>query len=112
MKIKLMGRASQVVYRGTTAVFVFESQKVPALPEGLPEWPEHPITYTVYMATKQWRKVMGERSVSDLIIIEGYGFYDPELKAISVLATNLKLKPPDRPRPPARPTYTPRMRYL
>lgn len=110
-----MGRASQLVRRGNTLVFVVESQKVPTLPEGLPEWPESPIAYTVYMAEKQWRKVMGERSVSELIIIEGYGFYDQELKGISVLATNLKLKPPDRPRPPMRQspptTYTPRMRY-
>ncbi len=102
MKIKLMGRAGQVTHRGTTVVLAMESQKIPVLPEGLPEWPDTPVTYTVYLAEKQWHKVMADHPTNELIIIEGLGFYDTELKCISILAHNLKIKPPDRPRPQER----------
>ena len=70
-----------------------ESNKVPALPKGLPTPPAAPTKYTVYIAAKQWRKV--EQAIADpedVLIVEGFPTMDAEARAIAVFATNTTTK--------------------
>ena len=62
-----------------------ESNKVPALPKGLPTPPAAPTKYTVYISSKQWKKVAEAiRDPEDVLIIEGFPTIDTQASAIAV----------------------------
>ena len=93
MKLTLIGKPGKVIEKGTCFIMSMESQKAPALPKGLPTPPETTTTYTVYIASKQWRKV--ESVVSDpddVLILEGYPQLDAKTGSIAVFITNSTTK--------------------
>jgi PHAX RNA-binding domain len=91
VKITVIGRPGKIVDRGTCVVTIMESTRIPALPKGLPTPPATPTTYTVSIASKQWKKV-AETIIADpddLLIVEGFPTTDPHASAIAVFATNI-----------------------
>ena len=93
VKITVVGRPGKVVDRGQCIVTVMESNKVPALPKGLPTPPAVPTKYTVYIGSKQWKKVAEAiRDPEDTLIIEGFPTMDAEIGSIAVFATNTTTK--------------------
>jgi hypothetical protein len=93
MKIKMVNRPGKIVQREGTVIMVMETRKVPTLPGDLPTPPEGGVPYTVYIDEKQWKKVAGVvENPQDALVIEGYCFYDAELKGLAVLAQNVVSK--------------------
>jgi len=93
VKITLIGRPTQVIERGEVVLLGLQSGKAPSLPKGVPAPAETPTTYVVYVARKQWAKVAEEiKNPEDVLIIEGYPAYDPQLKAMGVHTTNISTK--------------------
>ena len=93
VKITVIGRPAQVLERGDVTIVALRSEKVPALPKGLPA-PANPTTdYAVFIAKKQWQKVaQAAQNPQDLLIVEGYPTVDPRFQGITVLATQATTK--------------------
>jgi hypothetical protein len=94
VKITLVGRPGQIVEQGRCfLISMQQAAKIPPLPAGLPLPPAEAIgatNYTVYIASKQWRKVAEAiTDEEDSLIIEGLPFLDTEHQAIAVLASNV-----------------------
>lgn len=87
-KLTLVGRPGKVVERKEFVVTSMELKAAPSsLPKGLPVPTSTRAVYTVYIATKQWRKVAELiRDPSDVLIVEGHCMPDPESGGIAVLA--------------------------
>jgi len=93
VKITVVGRPGKVVDRGESVVTVMESTKIPSLPKGLPTPTSTTTKYTVYIASKQWRRVAESiRDESDVLIVEGFPTIDPQAGSIAVFATNTTTK--------------------
>lgn len=90
VKITLTGRPGKVVERNMCVMTVMAAMKRPDLPKGLPTPPEKATFYTVYIATKQWRKVAPSiaSDPEDVLIIEGFAAFDEQIKGIAVFAIN------------------------
>lgn len=88
--MKLIGRPGEVKTSGGCVLFVLTSEKVPALPAGMP-----PLSagtkYLVMVAAKQWKKVAPglEADPEARVLIEGYPAHQE--KFIAVEALNCKL---------------------
>jgi hypothetical protein len=93
VKITLVGQPGQIIDRGQCVVTVMESSKAPALPKGVPMPPAAPTKYTVYIGSKQWKKVSESiADPDDVLIIEGYPTMDSKTGSIAVFATNTTTK--------------------
>lgn len=92
MKIQLIGRPGKVIRHGSTVVLALISRQAPRLPEELPEPP--PVTYLVYSVEKQWNRVEAtwQQTAGAALMIDGYCFYDVELKGLAVLAQRVTVK--------------------
>jgi len=93
-RLKLVGRPGKVVQAGRCVLIVMQGgEKPPALPKGLPKPPSEPTTYTVYIASKQWRRV--EKVLEDpqnLLVVEGYPAYDARLPGLALFALRVMIK--------------------
>lgn len=92
VKVTLIGRPIQVdaSHKDLVITTMTHSARSATLPKGVPEPPEEPTQYTVYMASKQWTKV--EEALdneADVLIVDGICAFDPELQAIAVYAQSL-----------------------
>lgn len=95
VKITLIGRPKTVVERGQC--FVMSMQQgptIPSLPKGLPLPPKVEATiYTVYIASKQWRKVTEAlKDQADVLIVEGWPMMDTKEGRIAVFANSVTTK--------------------
>ncbi|NJN65281.1 MAG: hypothetical protein HC884_00495 [Chloroflexaceae bacterium] len=89
VKVTLIGRPGKVVEKRTFTMTMMTERKVPALPRGMPEPPQSTTTYMVYISKKQWDRVKEAiKNPNDVLIIEGFARYDPELEGIAVFASN------------------------
>ena len=69
------------------------SGKSPTLPKGLPQTPQEPTTYALYLSKKHWNKVRESlKNPEDVLIVEGWQAFDPDLKGIAVWGTNVTTK--------------------
>jgi hypothetical protein len=93
VKITVIGRPGAAVEQGQAVVLALVSEKVPAVPKGLPE-PPASTRYTVFVARKQWAKVAEALAADpeDAAIIEGYAALDPRVEGIAVYATSATTK--------------------
>jgi hypothetical protein len=94
VKITLIGRpgATKVMKDGYVMTSM-QNTKAPSFPKGLPAPPTAPTTYTVYIAPKQWSKVVEAlKDPEDALIVEGWPTYDPMLEGIAVYVTNTTTK--------------------
>ena len=94
VKVTLIGRPGKAIDKGTFTQISMPVMKQPELPKGLPPLPADVQTeYLVYIAAKQWRKVAeAATDPDDALIIEGFATYDPDIKGMSVFATNTSSK--------------------
>jgi hypothetical protein len=94
VKMTLIGRPGKVVEQGQTVVTTMKTTgKAPAMPKGVPVPPDLPMTYVVYIAVKQWRKVVDFlKNPDDVLIVEGFPTFDPELKKMTLLALSVVTK--------------------
>ena len=93
VKITLIGRPGQIANRRAFVLTTMQSSKVPAFPKGLPAPTQTSTTYSVYIASKQWKKV--EESLhnpDDILIAEGYPMLDQQTGTIAVFVTNTTTK--------------------
>src|SRR5215469_8363520 len=73
VKITVIGRPGKIIDRGTCVVTSLQSTKVPSLPKGVPTPPNAATTYTLYIASKQWRRVADAiKDLEDTLIVEGF----------------------------------------
>jgi hypothetical protein len=89
-KLTLVGRPGKVIDKGDVILTTMTSQKLPTLPKGLPEPPDDPTVYLLFIARKQWQKVAAalEEDAEDKLIVEGYPVLDKARGVIAVLAQN------------------------
>jgi len=99
VQINLIGRPVQVEERRECVVFSLQDKmkKLPTFPKGLPQLPQRETVYTVYVASKQWRKVsQAIANPNDELVITGYMFYDPDAESNVVYANSVTTKMIDR----------------
>ena len=93
MKITLVGRPGTVIEREQYFVTIMESSKAPSLPKDVPTPAQIPTPYTVYISSKQWKKVAEAiTDPEDALIIEGFPQLDMQTKTIAVFTTNVTTK--------------------
>ena len=93
MKITVIGRPGKMIDRGTCVVTSLQSSKVPSLPKGVPTPPNAATTYTLYIASKQWRRVAeAMKDPEDTLIVEGFPQFDAQTGSIAVFATTATTK--------------------
>ena len=89
VKITVIGRPGKVIDRGTCIVTGLQSTKVPSLPKGVPTPPHAATTYTLYIGSRQWRRVAeAMKDPEDTLIVEGFPQLDAQTGSIAVFATN------------------------
>ena len=89
VKITVIGRPDKVIDRGTCVVTSLQSTRIPSLPKGVPTPPNAATTYTLYIASKQWRRVAEAiKDPEDTLIVEGFPQLDSKSGSIAVFATN------------------------
>ena len=93
VKITVIGRPGTAVEQGQAIVVALTNEKVPDLPQGLPE-PPAGTRYTIFVARKPWTKVAEALAADpeDAAIIEGYAALDPRVEGIAVYATSATTK--------------------
>jgi len=93
VKITVIGRPGAAVEQGQAVAVALVNEKVPDLPQGLPE-PPAGTRYTVFVARKQWGKIAEALAADaeDAAIIEGYAALDPRVEGIAVYATSATTK--------------------
>jgi hypothetical protein len=93
VKITLIGRPGRIVERENVVLTSMQSTKAPTLPRGLPQPPDEPTTYVVYIARKQWQRVAeAVQDPKDKLIVEGYPVFEKRLGAMAVFTTFVTTK--------------------
>ena len=93
MKITMSGRPGRIVEQGNVVITTMTQSKAPTLPKDLPAPPEKPTVYVLYIGQKQWNKVKDIiKSPEEMLLLEGYPFFDKEVNAFSVLVTRTTTK--------------------
>jgi hypothetical protein len=94
VKVSLMGRPGKIEERKDLVIVAMSHAiKSPTLPKGVPTPPADPTIYTIYVASKQWKRV--EEAITDpedALIVEGTAAFDPEINGIAVFAMNVTTK--------------------
>jgi hypothetical protein len=95
VKVTLIGRPGKIdsSRKDLVVTTMSHSAKHSTFPKGVPIPPDKPTLYTVYIASKQWRKV--EESITDAedaLIIEGTCAFDDQVGGMAVFATNVTTK--------------------
>jgi len=93
VKITVIGRPGTAVEQGQAIVVALTNEKVPDLPQGLPE-PPAGTHDTVFVARKPWTKAAEALAADpeDAAIIEGDDALDPRVEGIAVYATSATTK--------------------
>ncbi len=90
-KLVITGRPGRIIEsQGVILTAMEAGERRPQLPKGLPEPPAGGTTYIVYIAAKQWAKVaQAIQDPDDLLIVEGYPYFDAKLNSMALLAQNI-----------------------
>lgn len=92
-KLTLIGRPGKVVEQKDFVVTSLESRTIPPLPKGLPVPASPNVTYTVFIANKQWQKVATAlKNPEDMMIIEGVCVPDEQAGGVAVMALSSTTK--------------------
>ncbi len=94
VKVTLVGRPGRVENRKDMVVTTMSYSITSAtLPKGLPKPPDAPTLYTLYIASKQWKRVEEAiQNPDDTLIVEGTAAFDPEVKGMAVFALHVTTK--------------------
>jgi hypothetical protein len=98
--MKLIGRPGQIKTAGKCVLFTLKSEKVPALPAGMPPV-EAGTKYLVIVAAKQWNKIAPglEADAEAKFLIEGYPTHEKDFIAVEALNCKLLSKQTAAPQP-------------
>lgn len=90
MKVTLIGRPGKTeIQRNVTITVMKHEMGNASMPKGLPPLPKKPTLYTVYIGSKQWRRVeVALRNPQDSLIIEGICAYDPGIQMMTIYTTH------------------------
>lgn len=91
VKVALIGRPDKVTASGDVVTLRMKhAGKFPSTPKGVPTPELPPTPYTVYVASKQWKKIEASlNDAEDFLIIEGMCAFNPQLGGVAVYATNV-----------------------
>jgi hypothetical protein len=96
VKLTLVSRPDRTTEQASYIITTLQLRRAPALPKGLPAFPEQPTPYTLYIAAKQWRRVADAlQDPEDVLVVEGIPTYDAKQPGIVVyvtMATTKKLQ--------------------
>ncbi len=96
VKLTLIGRPEHATEQAGYITTSLQLRRTPALPKGLPAFPEQPISYTLYIATKQWRRVAEAlQDPEDVLVVEGVptaAAQPPGIVVYVTMATTKKLE--------------------
>jgi hypothetical protein len=93
VKMTVIGHPGKVIDRGACVVTSLQSNKVSSLPKGVPTPPNAATTYTLYIASKQWRRVAEAiKDPEDTLIVEGFPQLDAQTGSIAVFVTTATSK--------------------
>lgn len=94
VKINLVGRPGEIEERPDFVVLQVDGpKKLPNFPKGLPPLPDNETSFTVFIASKQWRKVQNVLDdEDDRLIIEGLVLHHAELGRYVVYTTSVTTK--------------------
>src|SRR5579871_4049691 len=94
VKITVIGQFGSYKEQGTCTVGIMQaSEKIPALPKGVPTPSAVKSTCVVYIGSKQWKSIAeAAKDKEDALIIEGYPQIDTQKGVISVFATSVTSK--------------------
>jgi len=95
VKVNLIGRPGRIddTHKDLIITTMSHVAKSTSLPKGVPQPPDQPTLYTIYISAKQWRKVEGTiADPDDALIIEGTCAFDEEIGGIAVFATSITSK--------------------
>ncbi len=90
VKITLVGRPGEIERRQDlviTTMYDADFEEELELPKGVPQPPQLPKQYLVYIAGKQWDRFSLSISPDDELIVDGYLAYDEEIQDFAVFAT-------------------------
>ena len=90
VKLTIIGRPKGIKQMDGCVAVALAPKGPPALPKGLPKVADTagPGTIVVFIATKQWEKVLPflKEHADDEVIVEGYPLFDPKGTTTAVLA--------------------------
>jgi len=94
MKITITGHPGTFVEEGNVLITTMVQQKSPVLPKDLPNPGETATNYIIYISRKQWNIIKDavEANPNDLLIVEGYPYFDKQMKALSIFAVRTTTK--------------------
>ncbi|MEO8609113.1 MAG: phosphorylated adapter RNA export RNA-binding domain-containing protein [Chloroflexota bacterium] len=95
VKVMLTGRPGLIdsSHKDLVITTMSYTLKPSSIPKGVPTPPEKPTVYTVYMSSKQWKKVEDTlANPEDTLIIEGSCAFDEQIGGIAVYAMNVSTK--------------------
>jgi len=95
VKVMLIGRPGQIdsSHKDVVITTMSHMARSASLPKGVPQPPETPTLYTVYISSKQWQKVQDTiNDPDDALIIEGTCAYDAEVGGIAVYVLSISSK--------------------
>ncbi len=93
MKIIITGQPGRVVEKDNLVITAMRNTAAPILPKDLPAVGAVSTLYMVYITRKQWQRVNESlKNPTDMLIVEGYPFFDSQLKVMSVFASRTTTK--------------------
>jgi hypothetical protein len=93
VKITLVGRPGKIADKGAFILTTMQNTKTPSLPKGVPVPAQATTTYSVYIASKQWKKVADSlQNPDDVLIAEGFPYLDPQTNTIAVFVSSVATK--------------------
>ena len=91
-KFTIIGRPKQIAKAKTYVVAVIDGKQAPAsMPKGLPKPPKNKVSFAVFIANKQWRRVSESlnKHKDDELIVEGYPIFDSKKQVTAVLTQSV-----------------------
>jgi hypothetical protein len=90
-KLTLVGRPGKIIEKKHVIITTLTSDTTPSIPRGVPQAPEAPVVYLVFIARKQWEKVAEALAADedDRLIVTGYPVLDKKTEAIVVLGQSV-----------------------
>lgn len=95
VKVTLIGRPGQIdtSHKDVVITTMNHIARSATFPKGVPQPPEKPTLYTVYISAKQWQKVQDSiTDPEDALIIEGTCAYDDAIGGMAVFVMSLTSK--------------------
>jgi hypothetical protein len=88
VKLLLIGRPDRTTEQGSYITTSLQLRRTPALPKGLPAFPDQPTAYTLYITAKQWRRVAEAlKDPEDVLVVEGVPAVAADQPSIAVYVT-------------------------